>query len=329
MSPINTNTQLKSTRDGFGEALVQLGESNKDIVVLTADLAESTRVKDFAVKFPDRFFQVGVAEQALVTVAAGMAEAGKIPFTTSYAVFSPGRTFEQIKVTVALNDVPVKIVGAHAGFGASMYGATHESLEDIALMRVIPNMVVVSPCDFEEAKKATVAVAKNGKPSYLRLARQDSPVISTPLRQGFAGQEFEIGKVNILRYGEKPEVAIIGCGPILAEALKAAEELKKLNIDVMVVNCHTIKPIDVEGITKAARVCGAVVTVEEHQIAGGMGSAVAEVLAKNFPVPIEFVGVKDSFGESAKTWNELWEKFGLKAKNIEEAVRKVITRKHT
>lgn len=320
---MDKDTKLKSVRDGFGEALVEIGEKNKDVVVLTADLADSTRVKEFAEKFPDRFFQVGVAEQSLVTVAAGMAEAGKIPFTTSYAVFSPGRTFEQIKVTVALNDLPVKIIGAHAGFGASMYGATHESLEDIALMRVIPNMVVVSPCDFEEAKKATVAVAENGKPSYLRLARQDTEVITKK------EDRFEVGKVNVLRYGEKPEVAIIGTGPILVEALKAAEELKKVGIDAMIVNCHTIKPIDVEGIVKAARVCGAVVTVEEHQIAGGMGSAIAEVLAKNFPVPIEFVGVKDSFGESAKSWEELWEKFGLKSKNIEEAVRKVITRKRT
>ena len=319
---MDKDTKLKSVRDGFGEALVEIGEKNKDVVVLTADLADSTRVKEFAEKFPDRFFQVGVAEQSLVTVAAGMAEAGKIPFTTSYAVFSPGRTFEQIKVTVALNDLPVKIIGAHAGFGASMYGATHESLEDIALMRVIPNMVVVSPCDFEEAKKATVVVAENGKPSYLRLARQDTEVITKK------EDRFEVGKVNVLRYGEKPEVAIIGTGPILVEALKAAEELKKVGIDAMVVNCHTIKPIDVEGIVKAARVCGAVVTVEEHQIAGGMGSAIAEVLVKNFPVPIEFVGVKDSFGESAKSWEELWDKFGLKAKNIEDTVRKAITRKH-
>ena len=318
---MDKDTKLKSVRDGFGEALVEIGEKNKDVVVLTADLADSTRVKEFAEKFPDRFFQVGVAEQSLVTVAAGMAEAGKIPFTTSYAVFSPGRTFEQIKVTVALNDLPVKIIGAHAGFGASMYGATHESLEDIALMRVIPNMVVVSPCDFEEAKKATVAVAENGKPSYLRLARQDTEVITKK------EDRFEVGKVNVLRYGEKPEVAIIGTGPILVEALKAAEELKKVGIDAMVVNCHTIKPIDVEGIVKAARVCGAVVTVEEHQIAGGMGSAIAEVLAKNFPVPIEFVGVKDSFGESAKSWEELWEKFGLKSPDItlHLSIRKALT----
>ncbi|MFI5241047.1 MAG: transketolase family protein [Microgenomates group bacterium] len=316
-----TEEKLKSVRDGFGEALVTAGEKNKDIVVLTANLGESTRAHLFAQKFPDRFFDVGVAEQALVTVAAGMALEGKIPFITSYAVFSPGRTFEQIKVTVALNNVPVKIVGAHAGFGASSYGATHESLEDIALMRVIPNMIVVSPADYEEAKKATLAVAENKKPSYLRLARQDTKVFTSK------GDKFEIGKVNVLRYGETPQVAIIGCGPILDEALKAADMLKQKNIEAMVINCHTIKPIDEEGIIKAAKVCGAVVTIEEHQVMGGLGSAVAEVLAKKHPVPIEFIGVKDSFGESARDWNELWEKFNLEAKDIEEAARKVIVRK--
>lgn len=316
-----TETKLKSVRDGFGEALVEIGKKDENVVVLTANLGESTRAHFFAQKFPDRFIDVGVAEQALVTIAAGMAEAGKIPFITSYAVFSPGRTFEQIKVTTALNNVPVKIVGAHAGFGAAPYGATHESLEDIALMRVVPNMVVVSPCDYEEAKKATEAVASNGKPSYLRLARQDSEIITKK------EDKFEVGKVNILRYGEHPQVAIIGCGPILSEALKASDILKEKDIEVMVVNCHTIKPIDEEGIIKAAKLCGAVVTVEEHQIMGGMGSAVAEVLSKNHPVPVEFIGVKDSFGESARDWNELWDKFDLRAKNIEEAVRKVITRK--
>lgn len=314
---------LKSIRDGFGEALVELGEKNKDVVVLTADLAESTRVKEFAGKFPDRFFQVGVAEQGLVTIAAGMAAYGKIPFTTSYAVFSPGRTWEQIKVTASLNDVPVKIVGAHAGFGASMYGATHQSLEDIAMMRVIPNMVVVSPGDYEEAKKATLSVASNNKPTYLRLARQDSPVFTKP------EDKFEIGKVNILIESKNPQVAIIGTGPILVEALQASEELKKVGIETIVVNCHTIKPIDEVGIIRVARTCGAVVTVEEHQASGGLGSAVSEVLSRNFPVAIEFIGVKDSFGESAKNYDELWKKFGLKKENIIEAIKKVIARKNS
>ena len=314
---------MKSMRDGFGEALVELGRKNPDVVVLTADLADSTRVKKFAEDFPDRFFQVGVAEQALVTVAAGMAGAGKIPFITSYAVFSPGRTFEQIKVTAALSDLPVKIVGSHAGFGASMYGATHQSLEDIALMRVIPNMVVVSPCDYEEAKKATFAVAENGKPSYLRLARQDSPIITDE------NSKFEIGKAVILRESKDPQVAIIGCGPVLAEALAAADQLKDIGIEVMVINNHTIKPIDDIAITNAARICGAIVTVEEHQVMGGLGSTVAEVVTQGHIVPMEFVGVKDVFGESAKNYQELWKKFGLTKENITEAVKKVITRKNS
>lgn len=313
----------KSIRDGFGEGLIEAGEKDKNVVVLTADLGESTRAEGFAKKFPERFFEVGVAEQSLVTVAAGMALAGKIPFTTSYAVFSPGRTFEQIKVTAALNDVPLKIVGAHAGFGAAPYGATHQSLEDVALMRVIPNMVVVAPGDFEEAKKATLAVAGNGKPTYLRLARQESECFTKP------DDKFEIGKVRVLRYGPKPEVAIVGCGPILGEALGAAEVLKKQDIDVMVINSHTIKPLDEEGILKAAKLCGAIVICEEHQIAGGLGSAIAEFLAKKYPVPVEFIGVKDSFGESARDWRQLWIKHGLMAKDIEEAVKKVIVRKNS
>ena len=315
--------QMKSIRDGFGEALVELGEKNPNIVVLTADLAESTRVKAFADKFPERFFQVGVAEQSLVTVAAGMSEAGKIPFTTSYAVFSPGRTWEQIKVTAALNDLPVKIVGAHAGFGASVYGATHESLEDIALMRVIPNMVVVSPCDYEEAKKATIAVAENGKPSYLRLSRQDSPILTKP------ESKFEIGKANILLDGKNPKVTIIGTGPILSEAVYAAKVLEEDGVGSVVINFHTIKPIDEQTLVHYAKITGAVVTVEEHQIMGGMGSAVAEVLAKNFPVPIEFIGVQDSFGESALKPDELWQKFGLKKENIIQAAKRVVARKNS
>lgn len=311
---------LKSMRDGFGEALVELGEKNPDVVVLTADLADSTRVKEFAEKFPDRFFQVGVAEQALVTVAAGMAEARKIPFITSYAVFSPGRTFEQIKVTAALNDLPVKIVGAHAGFGAAMYGATHESLEDIAMMRVIPNMVVEVPADYEEAKKATLAIGENGKPSYLRLARQESEI--------FSKGDFETGKAITLIEGKDPQVAIIGAGPVLKEGLEAAEELEVIGIETMVINCHTIKPIDDISITNAARLCGGIVTIEEHQIHGGVGSAVAEVVVQGHQVPMEFVGVRDSFGESAKTYQELWKKYGLTKENIIEAVKKVILRKN-
>lgn len=308
-------------RDGFGEALEELGQKDERIVVLTADLAESTRVAGFAKKFPDRFFQVGVSEQALVTVAAGMAAAGKIPFITSYAVFSPGRTFEQIKVAVALNDLPVKIIGAHAGFGASMYGATHQSLEDIAMMRTIPNMVVEAPADFEEAKKATFAIAANGKPSYLRLARQESEI--------FSSGNFEIGKAVVLREGKDPQVAIIGCGPILSEGLKAAEELTDIGIESQVINCHSIKPIDDIAITNAARLCGGIVTIEEHQVFGGLGSTIAEVVVQGHQVPMEFIGVRDSFGESAKTYHELWVKNGLTKEAIIEAVKRVIIRKNS
>jgi len=314
---------IKSMRDGFEEALIELGDKNPQVVVLTADLAESTHVKKFAEKYPDRFFQVGVAEQALVTVAAGMAAAGKIPFTTSYAVFSPGRTFEQIKVTAALSSLPVKIVGAHAGFGASMYGATHQSLEDIALMRVIPNMVVEVPADIFEAKKATLTLAENGKPSYLRLARQDSEVITNE------NSKYEIGKADILRDGKDPQVAIIGAGPILSEGLAAARELSGIGIETQVINCHTVKPIDDIAITNAARICGGIVTIEEHQVMGGLGSAVAEVIVQGHQVPMEFVGVKDAFGESAKTYQELWKKYGLTKENIIEAVKKVILRKNS
>ncbi|MFC1625908.1 transketolase family protein [Patescibacteria group bacterium] len=313
---------LKSVRDGFGEGLVEAGENNKDVVVLCADLSESTRVDGFAKRFPERFFEVGVAEQALVTVAAGMAEAGKIPFTASYAVFSPGRTFEQIKVTASLNDLPVKIVGAHAGLGAAPYGATHQSLEDISLMRSIPNTVVVSPCDFNEAKKATLAVAENKKPTYLRLARQETPIITSET------DAFEIGKANILHQTKDPQVVIIGTGCILSKVLDAVKELAIDGIEVNVVNLHTIKPIDKQAVIHQAKITGGIVTVEEHQIMGGMGSSVSEVISANFPVPIEFVGVNDSFGESARDYRELWKKFGLTKEGIIEAVKKVITRKN-
>lgn len=311
---------MKSMRDGFGEALVELGSNNPNVVVLTADLAESTKVKEFADKFPDRFFQVGVAEQSLITVAMGQASAGKIPFVTSYAVFSPGRTFEFIKIA-ALSNLPIKVIGAHAGFGPSMYGATHQSLEDIVLMRVIPNMVVEVPADYSEAKKATLAIAENGKPTYLRLARQESEEFSTG--------NFEVGKAVTLREGKDPQVAIIGCGPILAEGLLAAEDLSEIGIESQVINCHTIKPIDDIAITNAARICGGIVTIEEHQVNGGLGSAVAEVVAQGHQVPMELIGVKDSFGESAKTYLELWKKYGLSKENIVEAAKKVILRKNS
>ena len=311
---------LVSLRDGFGEGIVKAGENNANVVVITADLKESTRVKDFAEKFPERFFDVGVAEQNLIAVASGMANYGKIPFCTSYAVFSPGRTFEQIKVTVALNNVPVKIVGAHAGFGAGPYGATHQALEDIALMSVLPNMIIVVPCDSEEARKATLAIAKNGKPSYLRLNREPIALFTTEKTP------FEIGKAEIFWESKSPQVAIIAAGPLVYEAILAAKNLGKKGIDSLVLNCHTIKPIDEQAIVHVAKITGAVVTVEDHQIAGGLGSVVAEVLAKNYLVPMEFVGVKDPFGESGKA-KELMEKYQMTSGDIINAVKKVIVRK--
>jgi transketolase len=311
----------KSTRDGFGEGLLEAGETNPDVVVLTADLEGSTRVLAFKERFPDRFFEVGVAEQALVTIASGMANYGKIPFATSFAIFSPGRNWEQIRTTIALNDVPVKVVGSHAGLSASADGATHQALEDIALMRSLPNMVVVSPCDWLEAKKAVFEIAKNGKPSYLRLFRQATPVITNK------EDNLEIGKVNTLLESKDPRVAIIGCGPILSEALVAARKLKKLGISSTVLNCHTIKPMDEQAIIHAAKIAGAIVAVEEHQLAGGLGSAVAEVLANNFPVPIEFVGVKDAFGESG-TYRQLLKKHNLTSEGIVAAVKRAVRRKN-
>jgi len=317
------------TRQGYGEGLVIAGEENSQVVVLCADLTESTRSILFKEKFPERFIEVGVAEQALVTVAAGMANYGKIPFISSYAAFSPGRNWEQIRTTVALNDVPVKIAGAHAGLTVGPDGATHQMLEDIALMRAMPNMIVVSPCDAIEARKATVAAAKNGKPTYIRLAREKTPVFTTE------GTPFEIGKANILWNTVQNErskarsstVSIIGCGPLLYEALVAAKTLFDEGVDSMVVDCHTIKPIDKQTIIKAAELTGAVIIVEEHQVSGGVGSAVAETLVKNYPVPMEFIGMPDSFGESGSP-DELLEKYGMKAKNIVEAARKVISRKN-
>ncbi len=314
--------EKKSTREGFGEGLVLAGEQGEKIVVLTTDLKDSTKTNLFADKFPERFFDVGVAEQALVTIASGMANAGKIPFVSSYAVFSPGRNWEQIRTTIAINNMPVKIIGSHAGISVGEDGATHQALEDIALMRVLPNMVVVVPADSEQAKLATMAIAQNGKPSYLRLTRSETPVFTT------SQTPFEIGRAQVLWEAKSPSVGIIGCGPLVYEALIAAKELEKNGIDVTVVNCHTIKPLDEGEIIKLAKLTGAIVTVEEHQIAGGLGSAVAEVLAKNFPVPMEFIGMNDSFGESGKP-EELLLKYHMTKEDIVEAVKKVLQKKNS
>ena len=312
---------LVATRQGYGEGLVIAGEKDERVVVLCADLTESTRSILFKEKFPERFIEVGVAEQALATIAAGMANYGKIPFISSYATFSPGRNWEQIRTTIALNDVPVKIAGAHAGLTVGPDGATHQMLEDIALMRAMPNMTVIAPVDAIEAKKATVEAAKTEHPLYMRFAREKTPVITSE------ETPFKIGRAEILWEAKSPQAAIIACGPLVYEALIAARQLDKNGVEVLIINCHTIKPIDERTIIHAAKITGAVVTVEEHQITGGLGGAVAEVLAKNYPVPIEFIGMPDSFGESGAP-DELLEKYGMKAGNIVEKVMQVLARKN-
>ena len=318
------------TRDGYGQGVVALGEKNPNVVVLTGDLSESTRANMFEEKFPERFIEMGVAEQNLATVAAGLANYGKIPFISSYAMFSPGRNWEQIRTTICYNEVPVKIAGSHAGVSVGPDGATHQAVEDIALMRPNPNMAVINPCDANEAKKATIAAVGINGPVYLRFAREKTPVFTTP------ETNFEIGKAEIFfDSGGSPsqgsgrlslDVAIIACGPLVHNAILAAADLEKEGLKIRVVNNHTIKPMDEKTIIEAAKDAGAVVTVEEHQVQGGMGSAVAEVLAKNHPVPIEFVGVQNRFGESG-TPEELIERFGMGVSHIKDAVKRVLTRK--
>ena len=311
-------TKLKSTRDGFGEALLLLGEKNNQVVVVSADLAESTRVDKFAKKFPGRFVEVGVAEQNMMGVAAGLALGGKIPYAASFGVFSPGRNWDQLRVSVCYSEANVKIVSTHTGLAVGPDGASHQALEDIAITRCLPNLSVISPADYTEAKKATLAIAEHSGPVYLRLARQNSPIITK------SSDRFIIGRANLLKPGR--DVTIIGTGPILAEALLAATELAKKNIKVEVINCHTIKPLDKNTILKSLQKTKCLVTVEDHQVAGGLGSALAELLAENCPVPMEMVGVRDTFGESGQS-DELWGKYKISHPYIIQAILKVLKRK--
>ena len=316
------NVEQIPIRQGFGEGLLDVGEKNLNVVGLCADLTESTKMHLFANKFPERFIQVGIAEQNLASVASGMSAMGKIPYISSYAMFSPGRNWEQIRTTICYNDRPVIIAGSHAGVSVGADGGTHQAIEDIAITRVIPNMVVISPCDAVEARKATILSAEIKKPVYLRLAREKTPIMTTD------ETPFEIGKAQLV-FGEtevKADVGIVATGALLYKALKVADQLEKEGIDVKVLNISTIKPIDVEAVENIARTCGAIVTIEEHQIAGGLGSAVSEVLSQNYPVPIEFIGVHDKFGQSG-TQDELLEHYGMGESHIKEAVKKVIERK--
>lgn len=313
--------EQKPTRDGYGLGLVQAGDENPNVVALCADLIESTRTEAFVKKYPERFVEMGVAEQNMASVAAGLSAVGKIPYITSYAMFSPGRNWEQLRTTVCYNGMNVKIIGSHSGVSVGPDGATHQAIEDIAITRPIANMVVIAPCDVWEGQKAAYAISKTDGPCYVRYTREKTPVITTN------DTPFEIGKAEIFfESDKKPDVAIIACGPLLHNALLAAGELEKDGIAVRVINNHTIKPIDEKTIIKAGKDAGAIVTVEEHQVQGGMGSAVAEVLARNFPVPIEFIGVQNSFGESGLP-NELIEHFGMGVSHIVGAVKKVIKRK--
>lgn len=316
------NVQALPIRAGFGDGLLEAGEKDSNVVGLCADLVKSTKMDKFAEKFPERFIEIGVAEQNLVTVASGMAAMGKIPFVSSYAMFSPGRNWEQIRTTICYNDVPVKIVGSHAGISVGPDGGTHQAIEDLAIMRVIPNMVVISPCDAHEAKKATLLAAKTKEPTYIRLAREATPVITTE------DTPFEIGKAQIYFESEegKSDVGIIATGALVHKALVAAQSLEDEGVKVTVMNVATIKPLDEEAIIKLAKEAGAIVTVEEHQIIGGLGSAVAECLAKNFPVPQEFVGVHDKFGQSGPP-EDLLEHYGMSVEYIIEAVQNVLGRK--
>lgn len=312
--------EAQPLRAGFGEGLVEAARADKNVVGLCADLTISTRMDAFRKEFPERFVEMGVAEQNLAVVASGMAAMGKVPFITSYAMFSPGRNWEQIRTTICYNDRPVKIVGSHAGVSVGPDGGTHQAIEDMAIMRVIPRMVVIAPCDSVEAKKATVAMAKTKSPTYLRLAREKTPIMTT------ADTPFEIGKAYELWRGENPQLAFIGCGPLLHNALKAARQLEAEGIGSVVLNAHAVKPLDEAIVTALAKECGAIVTIEEHQVAGGLGSAIAECLAEKHPVPIEFIGVRNLFGQSGKP-EELIEHYGMGVSHILNATRRVIARK--
>jgi len=296
------DVEREPIRAGFGRGLKAAGEANDQIVALCADLTDSTQMSLFKEAFPERFIEIGVAEQNLVTTASGLARAGKIPFTSSYAAFSPGRNWEQIRTTIALNDQPVKVIGSHAGVSVGPDGATHQMLEDIAIMRVLPNMVVIAPGDSVEAEKATRAIAENGKPSYLRLAREKTPIFST------VDSPFEIGKAYVLREGR--DVSLLGTGTMTYQLMKAADLLTDAGIDAEVVHVPTVKPLDHETILASVSKTGLVVTAEEAQAAGGFGSAVAEFLSETMPVPIERIGMKDRFGESGEP-DELIAHFGL------------------
>ncbi len=307
--------QLKPTRDGFGEALVELGKTNNNVVVLSADLTQSTRAGWFKEKYPERFFDFGVAEQDMFSTAAGFALCGKVAFACTFGVFASGRAWDQIRLSICYMNLNVKIGGSHGGISVGPDGASHQALEEITLMRVLPNMTVIVPCDCLEAKLATIQAASYPGPVYLRLGREPFPIITNE------NEPFRIGDALVLREGY--DLTIIACGIMVHEALKAHDELKKEGISARVINLHTIKPIDKEEIIRAAKETRAIVTAEEHSIIGGMGSAVSEVVSANYPVPIKMVGIKDRFGESGESL-ELMKYFGLNSEGIVKASQEAL-----
>ena len=323
MIPLNpklfdADVEQAPIRAGFGEGLVLAGRLDSRVVAMCCDLTESTKMDAFAKEFPKRFFEMGIMEQSSASVASGMAAMGKIPFISSYAMFSPGRNWEQIRTNICYNDRPVKIVGSHAGVSVGPDGGTHQACEDIALTRVIPRMVVITPCDSIEARKATIAMAKTNSPTYIRLAREKTPIITTE------DTPFEIGKAQeFFRSAVAPKVGIIACGSLVYNAIIAGKELEGEGIGSVVLNIGTVKPMDRNAVVALAKECGAIVTVEEHQVAGGMGSAVAEILATEHPTRMAFIGVLDMFGQSGLP-AELLEHYGMGVSHIKEAVRKLL-----
>jgi transketolase len=312
------SVELKATRQGFGEAIVELGKENPNVVVLGGDVSGSVKVDLFAKAFPERFFSVGISEQDMMGVAAGLALAGKIPFASAYGEFAAGRPFDQIRQSIAYSELPAKICASHCGITVGPDGATHQSLEDLAIMRVLPHMTVATPCDYHQTKKMIHASVPYNKPIYIRFFRDNTPVFTDP------NAPFSFGNADTLIEGS--DVTVIACGLQVWEAIKAEEILADEGISVRVINMHTIKPLDKEAVLKAAKETGAIVTAEDHQRAGALGGAVAEYLATVLPTPQEFVAVNDTFGESGKG-EELMVKYGIAKDDIVKAVRAVLKRK--
>ncbi len=316
----SSDVQYAPIRQGFGEGLLEAGEKDSRIVALCADLTDSTKISLFKEKFPERFFEVGITEQNMSGVASGMAAMGKVPFMASYAMFSPGRNWEQIRTTISYNDVNVKIVGAHAGVSVGPDGGTHQAIEDIALMRVLPRMTVVVPCDAVEAKKATLAIAETVGASYIRLGREKTPIVTDDATPFVLGKAYTIFESEVRNDAKK--VGIIACGTLVYHAIGAAQKLEEEGCEVAVLNLHTIKPLDAEAVLSFAKRFEKIVTAEEHQVAGGMGSVIAEFLAQNYPVPMRFIGIQDKYGQSG-TQDELFKHYKLTADDVVRAAKEL------